>query len=105
MGLRRKEVSRAADFNPQSAIRLQRAKRGQAFPSAIDSLTQRQPVGEALRQSGGDDFILRGPDVVLDAAELHELLVRRKEHIRRVPVAVARLADAAAVDEVFLPRL
>ena len=30
--------------------------------------SQRQAIGESLRQPGGDDFILRGPDIVFEPA-------------------------------------
>ena len=56
---------------------------------------EREPIGEPLREAGVDDLILRGPDVVFDPAQFDELLVGREKAVGGVPVAVARLADAA----------
>src|SRR5678815_4994018 len=68
-------------------------------------LSQRQPIREPLRQTRGDNLILRRVNVVFDAAQFHELSFGMEKTIRGVPVSVARLADAADIDEVLLPLL
>ena len=64
-------------------------------------LAHGEAVGEALGEAGVDDFVLGGVDVVLDAAEFDEVLGGGVKAVGGVPVAIARLAYAADVDEVF----
>ena len=59
------------------------------------------PLGEHRRQAGGDDFLLSLGDVILDAAEHDEVVIEVEDRITGAPVAVARLADGADVDEIL----
>src|SRR6185295_15387304 len=61
--------------------------------------------GEPLRQDGGQagvaDFLLRGAQVVFEAADVYGLVGQIVNRIGCTPVPVARLADTSDVDEIF----
>ena len=66
--------------------------------------TDRKPVGETIRKAGLADFVLRGLEVVFDPALLDHLTVDVEDAIGGAPIAIARLTDAAAIDEISFPR-
>ena len=55
-----------------------------------------------MRQAGVDNFFLGGCEIVFHPALFNHIAFDVINAIRGVPIAVARLADAAYVDEVFL---
>src|SRR5439155_25323903 len=59
------------------------------------------PVGQAVRQPGVADFFLRGFQVVFDPPLLDHLPVGVEDGVSSPPITIARLTDAAAVDEIF----
>ena len=70
-----------------------------------DLTTEGQSIGQAFRQAGLEDFLLRGVDIVFYAPLLDHILLGMINAIGGTPIAVARLADAAGVDEIFFRRL
>src|SRR4051794_17506580 len=64
-----------------------------------------QALRQQARQTGLDDFILRGVEVVFDPALFDAISLDVIDGISSPPIAVARLADAAGVDEIFFVRL
>src|SRR6185503_16454811 len=64
------------------------------------STPHRQPLREDVRQPRAHDLRLRGADVVLDAHERQRACHGVEEAEGGARVAVARLPDGAAVDEV-----
>src|SRR5713101_6366413 len=67
--------------------------------------SDREPFGEHVRQAGLDDFLLRGRDVVFYTPLLDAVVLDVINAIGRAPISVARLADAADVNEIFFARL
>src|SRR5581483_46677 len=67
--------------------------------------SERETFREKRRQSGVNNFLLRNLQVVFHPALFDVLVVEIVNAIRRAPVAVARLADAADVDEIFFCEL
>ena len=63
----------------------------------------RQPVGETVGKPCLTDFVLRSLEVVFDAPLLDDLAVGVEDAVGGAPVAIARLADAAGIDEIFFP--
>ena len=59
----------------------------------------RQPVREQRRQAGSFDLTLRCGNVVLDAAVHHRCLAVIVQQVRRTRIAVARLSDAAGIED------
>ena len=64
-----------------------------------------QSFGEALGQTGGADFFLRGGDVVFQPAQFDGAGVRVVDDIGGFGIIVARLADGSDVDELFFGRI
>jgi len=61
-----------------------------------------EAFGEAFGQAGGENFLLGGGDVVLQAAQLDGLGVHVIEDVGALGVVVAGLADGTDVDKIFL---
>src|SRR5436190_21989369 len=88
--------------------KLARANRNDALRitnSDYPSLPQRQPFREAGREAGSHDLGLRSRNVVVQSPQFHRAFVHVVNDISRFGIAVARLADAADVDEILPARL
>ena len=63
------------------------------------------PDGEAFsqerRQAGFNDFLVRGRHIVPDASLFDIVCIEIVDAIRSTPIAVAWLANAADIDEIF----
>src|SRR5262249_23244207 len=57
-------------------------------------------LGQTPRQAGGEDFLCRSAMVVGHATNRDGPLVAVPDHVRRARIVVARLPDAASVDDV-----
>ena len=68
------------------------------------SATDGETVSEAVGQTGLADFSLCRFEVVLDPPLFDHLAIGVQDAIGGAPVAIARLSDAAGVDEIFFPR-
>src|SRR2546423_363385 len=64
-----------------------------------------EPLGQQTRQTGFDNSFLGGSQIVFDAPLLNHRAVEMINAIGGVPVSIARLADAASVNEIFLIRI
>ena len=58
-------------------------------------------LGEHGWQAGSEDFFLSLGDVILDATEDDEFVVKIVDGVTGAPISIARLADGADVDEIF----
>src|SRR5207249_4893948 len=64
-------------------------------------LPDRQPIRKPWRQAGFENFLLRFRDVVIKPAQFDRAFVQVVNNVSSLRIAVARLADAADVDEIF----
>src|SRR5436189_1227809 len=64
-----------------------------------------KPLGKEPWQTGFTDFLLRGGEIVLCSQQFDEIVLDVVNTISSAPVSVARLANTARVDEIFLARL
>src|SRR2546421_5986280 len=67
--------------------------------------SQCQAFREPGWQTGRHDFGLRRRDIVVQTPQFDRTFVHVVDHVRRPWIAVARLANAADVDEIFPTRL
>ena len=74
----------------------------------IDFRNQRpmlKSIGKQSRQAGLQDLLLRGVDIIFYAPLFDHVSFRIENAIGGTPIAIARLADASGVNEIFLCRL
>src|SRR5204863_8044738 len=69
-----------------------------------NSFAQGQPFRQSRRQTSRHDFGLRGRNVVVQTAQFDRAFVHVVNRIRRLRIAVARLANTADVDEILSAR-
>ena len=64
-----------------------------------------KPLGQSLRQSGGENLLLRGSDIVVQATYLNRSVERVVDDVGALGIVIARLTDGTDIDEIFLTRL
>ena len=80
---------------------------GVKAPPALDSFAAIlfaviEPFGQTLRKPGRTNLLLGGFLVVFQSTQFDRAFIHVINDIRRTPVAIARLANAADIDEVLL---
>src|SRR4029453_14424753 len=67
--------------------------------------TERETISQQARETGGNDLLAGAFDIVTDPALLDQIFVSVVNAIGGAPVTVARLPDAAGIDEILFPKL
>ncbi|HKR53204.1 MAG TPA: hypothetical protein VJR93_02565, partial [Chthoniobacterales bacterium] len=62
--------------------------------------TEREPIGQQARETGGNDLLAGAFNVVTDPALLDQMFVGVVNAIGSAPIPIARLSYAAGINEI-----